>query len=618
MITSEELKRAFAEAEQEIQNYAAETPKYNSLLAYKNRITKLSTKTLNGLKAKISAYKTETIEDMFYEKVDEVANNLIQQYEDAGVDVPDLKDAAGDLVITNAQVNCEVYLLTAVNEAEANMQQLIDEAVQDVEDARAAQEKLSMSIANGIACGQAYSNGTLLNLMLSAYGNTAINGIENDILNSTTLAYASTNGYDLVQISLHFGACPICIPYEGRVYTQSGNDSRFPYLYDTPWSDAFQNLHPNCRHQLLIYVEDLQELSYRNEMLRFSNRSFELFGRDWSQKDIEYAKKSLSYYRARQQRIQRLNADRDQYERYKARLGDKAPKTFAAFRRIKLAGGEAWERLQQMYRDVGKGLPAVPRPVKSKIVKPKTEQKKYSAMVTDIKKRDASIKPDGEYEKLLNAKYNSGTEIGKLAYRKFIPSEGGVCVESDTSGNRAWCTVNGTNSTVHLNFNDDHLNPMRLGETWYHEHGHYIDQFNDAIGSEYAPTDWGKAFQKQIIDEVKAHERLVKKEKGLDHIIDARRLIGAELYSGGKDTIGVQDLFGGAAKTGYYPRGLFSTCWGHSKSYYADSWKNTGVAKEAFAEMFEAQFDNGTRAAFKKWLPKSTEMFEKKLTELTK
>lgn len=44
---------------------------------------------------------------------------------------------------------------------------------------------------------------------------------------------------------------------------------------------------------------------------------------------------------------------RAQYDRYKKRLGDDAPKSFYAFKRLKNAGGDKWEELQRKYRDNG-------------------------------------------------------------------------------------------------------------------------------------------------------------------------------------------------------------------------------------------------------------------------
>lgn len=51
---------------------------------------------------------------------------------------------------------------------------------------------------------------------------------------------------DIVQVSTHSGACPICVPYEGKLYSLSGNSSEYPRL------DIQLGLHPNCRHVLLM------------------------------------------------------------------------------------------------------------------------------------------------------------------------------------------------------------------------------------------------------------------------------------------------------------------------------------------------------------------------------
>jgi hypothetical protein len=49
---------------------------------------------------------------------------------------------------------------------------------------------------------------------------------------------------DLVEVSDHGTVCPICKPYEGRVYSLSGKSLRYPKLpSQPPW-------HPNCEHHI--------------------------------------------------------------------------------------------------------------------------------------------------------------------------------------------------------------------------------------------------------------------------------------------------------------------------------------------------------------------------------
>ncbi len=71
-------------------------------------------------------------------------------------------------------------------------------------------------------------------------------------------------GVEYMQVSVHSGACELCQEFQGRVYTITGDDDRFPKLDERP------PFHPNCAHVLVPYVpfseddaefQSLQELS---------------------------------------------------------------------------------------------------------------------------------------------------------------------------------------------------------------------------------------------------------------------------------------------------------------------------------------------------------------------
>lgn len=49
---------------------------------------------------------------------------------------------------------------------------------------------------------------------------------------------------DLVEVSSHGTTTPACLPYEGRVFSISGNSMEFPHLDQSP------PFHPNCQHFL--------------------------------------------------------------------------------------------------------------------------------------------------------------------------------------------------------------------------------------------------------------------------------------------------------------------------------------------------------------------------------
>lgn len=80
-------------------------------------------------------------------------------------------------------------------------------------------------------------------------------------------------GEDLVQITDHRASCPICAKYEGRVYSITGSDDRYPALRGTAFGVATHTIHPNCRHRLTPYIEEFADNPAADR--RLSNRPFE-------------------------------------------------------------------------------------------------------------------------------------------------------------------------------------------------------------------------------------------------------------------------------------------------------------------------------------------------------
>jgi len=91
---------------------------------------------------------------------------------------------------------------------------------------------------------------------------------------------------------------------------------------------------------MTYWVESMQSPEELREALRKSNAPF-TDSRSADEKAL---------YSQQQADNRRMRADRSQFERYRARLGDEAPKTFSQFRKLKKQGGEKWEDLQKLYR----------------------------------------------------------------------------------------------------------------------------------------------------------------------------------------------------------------------------------------------------------------------------
>lgn len=59
-------------------------------------------------------------------------------------------------------------------------------------------------------------------------------------------------GYDLMMISDHYGACPICEAWQNVVVSVSGNTPGYPSLSEAESAGVF---HPRCMHDLSVYHE---------------------------------------------------------------------------------------------------------------------------------------------------------------------------------------------------------------------------------------------------------------------------------------------------------------------------------------------------------------------------
>jgi hypothetical protein len=93
---------------------------------------------------------------------------------------------------------------------------------------------------------------------LEAYANMLTRTMLVKTANEGTSARLRAFGEDLVQVSKHFGACPLCDPWGGEILTLTGKHPKYKSVDDARENGLF---HPNCRHRLLPYHEKLAEVS---------------------------------------------------------------------------------------------------------------------------------------------------------------------------------------------------------------------------------------------------------------------------------------------------------------------------------------------------------------------
>ena len=67
-------------------------------------------------------------------------------------------------------------------------------------------------------------------------------------------------GHDLVKVSSHRGACPLCIPWQGEILSITGKTEGYPTLEEAKTAGLF---HPRCRHAYGLHIDldkEIEEL----------------------------------------------------------------------------------------------------------------------------------------------------------------------------------------------------------------------------------------------------------------------------------------------------------------------------------------------------------------------
>ena len=153
-----------------------------------------------------------------------------------------------------------------------------------------------------------------------------------------TLTRLMGGGYDLVQVSEHQPTCEKCVGLGGKVFSISGGNRDYPKY------NGYIPVHGNCLHVLWSYQAQFDKNA--EETRRKSNTSLTEDTRSQAQKDA---------YKATQDKKRQERDLREQYKRYRARLGDDAG-TIQSFSRAKKSDGDRWQQMQEDYRAAGREL----------------------------------------------------------------------------------------------------------------------------------------------------------------------------------------------------------------------------------------------------------------------
>ena len=163
--------------------------------------------------------------------------------------------------------------------------------------------------------------------------------------------------HDLYYIVPHSGSCPLCAKYEGRVYSRSGKNKKYPPLssafrkIDPNGSDDLDNtywsIHPNCRHKIVRYVEKAHSQRQQKVIQQQSVRPFEL---------TEKQQEQQRYYQERERVQNDRNAALAEFKMY---LQVMPPKdvcgNFIEFYKHKTANDSKYKEIKRKYESITNG-----------------------------------------------------------------------------------------------------------------------------------------------------------------------------------------------------------------------------------------------------------------------
>lgn len=197
---------------------------------------------------------------------------------------------------------------------------------------------------------------------------------------------------------------------------------------------------------------------------------------------------------------------------------------------------------------------------------------------------------DRAYYDTIKTRFSHGSDIAQKAFNKFVPSDS--VADSSFLGIPHYDP--GT-KRISMDYSADNQNGRGNGATWFHEHGHLID---DAAG--HLSSD--KKFYEALFKDKSAYTRSIIRDRGTRSVSETYGVLQDEL-SDFRSQSGVSDIFNGLSN------GIIQGCATHSPGY----WTKDKLTAEAFAHMYEAQFDPVRYEQMKHYFPTALARFEELL-----
>lgn len=125
-----------------------------------------------------------------------------------------------------------------------------------------------------------------------AYVNAIVRSTVNNTANEMQNQRMDEWGVDLIEVSSHNGARPLCAPYQGRIYSRSGNHPTYPPLSSTSIGEPAGLFGVNCGHVRFPFIEGISKQRYKPRDPEVNDRQYENSQKQrYLERQIRYAKR---------------------------------------------------------------------------------------------------------------------------------------------------------------------------------------------------------------------------------------------------------------------------------------------------------------------------------------
>lgn len=418
------------------------------------------------------------------------------------------------------------------------------------------------------------NNGQIINYPVDA-------AVRRNIITSTSqtagelqLKRAEEWGSNLVEVSSHMGARPSHAVWQGKIFYRKGHpvEGYKEFESTTGYGTAEGLKGINCSHDFYPFFEGLSEQTYFP------------YDDDENAKAYEESQRQRKLERdIRQQKRRILAAEEISDEEGKLLAQIKLKDKEAELKSFLGGTGRTQRANRQQVMGFGRSQASEAAWADKQLKAPEQYAGKSFKRILNA---DKAI--DGNYKKILESRFATGSENARKAFAKYV-KPGSVADGNFVSGVAHY---NPGSKKIKMNYAADSANPRGVGATYFHEHGHMVDAHGSGLVSN--KKEYYLALQKDCNDYIINYA----KQGGMS-LFNAQKAISSDLYA--DELSSVSDLMNALSNNAIKGK------WGHDPRYWVNSEKLTA---EAFAHMFEAQFNNKRLGAMKKYFPEALKEFE--------